>query len=84
MAFFERKSIDLLTKKDITEFLLYLIRHEKVSTSSQNQYINAIKFYYEKVLKQPKMIFEIKRPNKEKDYLNTYPNFWIELNILTK
>ena len=66
MGFFEKKSIDLLTKKDIRIFLLHLIQHEKVSASTQNQYINAIKFYYEKVLKQPKMVFEIKRPNKEK------------------
>ena len=50
MAFFENKSIDLLTKKEIKTFLLHLIQHEKVSPSTQNQYINAIKFYYEKVL----------------------------------
>jgi len=66
MLFFERTSIDLLSKKDIQEFILYLVQHEKVSPSTQNQYINAIKFYYEKVLKQPKMVFEIERPNKEK------------------
>lgn len=51
IGFFEKKSIDFLTKKEITEFLLHLIQHEKVSASTQNQYINSIKFYYEKVLK---------------------------------
>lgn len=65
MAFFENKPIDLLTTKEIKEFLLHLIQHEKVSSSTQNQYINAIKFYYEKVLKQPKMIFIIDRPKKD-------------------
>ncbi len=65
MGFFEKKSIDLLTKKDIRIFLLHLIQHEKVSASTQNQYINAIKFYYEKVLKQPKMVFIIDRPKKD-------------------
>ena len=64
MAFFEKKSIDLLSKKDIQEFILYLIQHEKVSPSTQNQYINAIKFYYEMVLNQPKMVFAIERPRK--------------------
>ena len=65
-TFFEGKSIDALSKKEIKEFLLYLIQRQKLSFSSQNQYINAIKFYYEKVLKQSKMSFEIERPNKEK------------------
>ena len=44
MAFFEKRSIALLTKKDIKTFLLYLIQEKKVSSSTQNQYINAIKF----------------------------------------
>ena len=52
------KSIDLLSKEDIKTFLLYLIQHRKVSPSTQNKYINAIKFYYKKVLKQPKMVWK--------------------------
>lgn len=66
MDFYRDKSIDLLSKGDIKTFLLDLIQHRKVSSSTQNQYINAIKFYYEKVLKQPKMVFTIERPNKVK------------------
>lgn len=34
----------------IRDYILYLIREKKYSVSSQNQAINAIKFYYEKVL----------------------------------
>ena len=70
MAFFENKSIDLLAKKDIKTFLLYLIQERKVSSSTQNQYINAIKFYYEKVLMQTKMVITIDRPNKNKNLPN--------------
>ena len=66
MDFFSDKSIDLLSKEDIKTFLLYLIQHRKVSPSTQNKYINAIKFYYKKVLKQPKMVFSLERPNKAK------------------
>lgn len=66
MNFFKGQSIDHLSKKDIQVFLLYLIQKRKVSSSTQNQYINAIKFYYEKVLKQPKMVFTLERPNKAK------------------
>ena len=65
MAFFEKKSIDLLTKKEIKTFLLHLIQNEKVSPSTQNQYINAIKFYYEKVLKYSKIDIAIERPRKQ-------------------
>lgn len=60
------QSIDRLSKKDIQVFLLYLIQEKKVRPSIQNQYINAIKFYYEKVLKQTKMVFTLERPNKTK------------------
>jgi len=66
MTFFEGKSIDTLSKDEIKKFLLHLIQLQKVSPSTQNQYINAIKFYYEKVLKQSKIVFEIARPNKVK------------------
>jgi integrase/recombinase XerD len=78
MGFFEKKSIDLLTKKDIKTFLLHLIQHEKVSTSTQNQYINAIKFYYEKVLKQPKVDITIERPRKQ----NRLPKIISEQEVL--
>lgn len=78
MTFFEGKSIDLLSKKDIKKFLLNLIQHEKVSASTQNQYINAIKFYYEKVLKQPKINFTIERPRKQ----NHLPKIISEYQVL--
>ena len=78
MVFFENKSIDLLTKKEIKTFLLYLIQERKVSSSTQNQYINAIKFYYEKVLKQSKIDIAIERPRKQ----NHLPKIISELEVL--
>jgi len=36
-----------------------------MSSSKQNQYINAIKFYYEKVLGREKQYYKIERPKKE-------------------
>lgn len=59
MIHFKGQSIDALLKEKIQAFLLRLIQQEKVSPSTQNQYINAIKFYYEKVLDRPKMVFQI-------------------------
>jgi site-specific recombinase XerD len=49
----------------IREYLLSLIA-KGYSRSSQNQHINAIKFYLEKVLKQDRQTYFIERPRKEK------------------
>ncbi len=38
------------TESDIRKYQDYLVKKRKISTSTQNQAINAIKFYYEKVL----------------------------------
>jgi len=65
-SFYAIRDINTLTKDDIRHYLLFIVQKQKISVSSQNQAINAIKFYYEKVLRQPKMIFAIERPRKEK------------------
>lgn len=44
----------------------YLVNTRKVSESTQNQTINAIKFYYEHVLGMEKKSYWIERPRKEK------------------
>lgn len=66
ILFFKNQKIETIRKEEIIQFLLHLIQKEKVCAATQNQYINAIKFYYEKVLKQPKMVFEIERPKRAK------------------
>lgn len=63
---FMGRDIECLSKEDIKTFLLYLVQEKKISPSTQNQYINAIKFYYEKVLKQPRMAYVLERPNRAK------------------
>jgi len=45
-----RRSPCYLGEKDIKEYLLYLIREKKVSTSTVNQCYHALKFLYEKTL----------------------------------
>lgn len=54
-----------ITEKMITDFLLQLVTVRKVSSSFQNQSINAIKFYFEKVLKKERRVYLIDRPRKE-------------------
>ena len=63
--YFYKIEIDQLTKDDIIEYLFYLIKNN-YSKSTQNQHINAIKFYFEKCLGKKREYYIIERPRKEK------------------
>lgn len=58
--------VDRLNEGHIQSFLRHLVMERKVSTSYQNQAINAIKFYYERVLGGQRKTYFIDRPKKEK------------------
>lgn len=57
---------DEATEEDIRRYQDYLVKKRKLSQSTQNQAINAIKFYYEKLMGQEKKTYYIERPRKEK------------------
>ena len=67
---FTDQNLDELTSTDINNYILGLIEKQKMSVSQQNQRINAIKFYYEKVLGREKLYFAVDRPKKEKSLPN--------------
>jgi len=54
-----------ITEEHIKQYLLYLVEERKVSSSYQNQMVNAIKFYYEQVLGKERKFYYIDRPFKE-------------------
>lgn len=58
--------VNNIDDEKIIDFLRYLVNERKVSTSYQNQSINAIKFYYERVLGGQRKIYAIDRPRREK------------------
>ena len=58
-------SPEKLNDDHVANFQTYLVKEKKVSTSTQNQYINAIKFYFEKVLGREKGFYHIDRPIQE-------------------
>jgi site-specific recombinase XerD len=64
--YFEEVDIDEITETQIAAFVLYLVQVRKVSSSYQNQAINAIKFYYEKVKRGARRVYFIDRPREEK------------------
>ncbi len=55
-----------LTEDHVKGFMLYQIREHHISESYQNQMINAIKFYFEKVLGRSRMKYDLDRPKKPK------------------
>jgi site-specific recombinase XerD len=65
ITFFSNKDIDNITTEEINRYLLSLIKDREISISQQSQRINAIKFYYEKVLGREKQYYELHRPHKE-------------------
>ena len=60
------EDIDKIDEQKIIAFCQYLVIDRKVSASYQNQAINAIKFYYERVLGGQRKFYFLERPNKEK------------------
>ena len=64
--YFAERELTEINKEEIHEYLHYLVKKRSLSRSSQNQAINAIKFYYEKVLNNPRETYYIERPRREK------------------
>ena len=65
MHYFSETELKEITSQEINAYLLELIDKWDISTSEQNQRINAIKFYYEKVLRNERHVYEIDRPRRE-------------------
>jgi len=64
--FYHKCEIQTIDERMIIVFLQYLVMERKVSPSYQNQSINAIKFYYERVLGRPRKVYLVERPRRER------------------
>jgi len=64
--YYHKVEITRIDESMITAFLRYLVMERKVSTSYQNQSINAIKFYFERVLGGQRKVYLVDRPREEK------------------
>lgn len=60
---FDEREIEKVSSREVEEYLLHL-RNNNQSETAIHMAVNAIKFYYEKVLKKPKEIYEVQRPKK--------------------
>ena len=64
--YYHTKKINDISEPEIIEFTRYLVVERGVSGSYQNQAINAIKFYYERVLGESRKFYYLDRPKRDK------------------
>jgi len=63
--YYHNFEINEIEESMITDYLRHLVFDRKVSASTQNQAINAVKFYYERVLGGQRKVYLVERPRKE-------------------
>ncbi len=66
LSTFEKEDLTLIKKPEIEDYLFKKIKQNGISSSKQNQIINAIKYYLENVLELPRTKYNITRPTKAK------------------
>ncbi len=64
--YYSSKDVSTLTDEDVNIYITYLVEKKNVSPAIQKQAINAIKFYYEKVLRRSVKQYLYKRPKGSK------------------
>jgi site-specific recombinase XerD len=79
--YYNTHDIKLIDDKQIIAFLQYLVIDRKVSPSYQNQSINAIKFYYERVLGGKRKFYFLERPRKDRKLPNVLSDIEVTKTI---
>lgn len=64
LQYFPDRKPSEISKNEILDFLVSFRNGPKWSATTQNQLINAIKFFYEKLLKRPREIYDLPRAKK--------------------
>lgn len=63
---FKETDLTIIRIDEINDYLHHQVQNDIISISQQNQLINAIKFYYEKVLGKSKEYYNLERPRTQK------------------
>ena len=64
MNYFPNRKPSTITKNEIMDFLVHFRNSSKWSATSQNQLVNAIKFFFEKLLNRSREVYELPRAKK--------------------
>ncbi|RYY00837.1 MAG: integrase [Gammaproteobacteria bacterium] len=60
----KNKPVHELSPNDLKRYMLYILHKQRVSENTAHSRLNALKFYFEGVLKREKFFFDIPRPKK--------------------
>ena len=60
----KNKSVLELSADQLKQYIVYAIKHQKISENTAHSRLNALKFYFEQVLRKEKFFLEIPRPKK--------------------
>lgn len=63
-GYFSGAQLEVISKAEIEEFLEHSQQAHQYSASAMNVMVNAIKFFYEKVLKKPRAVYQLPRVKK--------------------
>jgi len=66
LADHNEQDIDAFTKEQIEDYMFCLLEKRKISRSKQNIIINALKFYYEKIMERERSFYKFQRPKSAK------------------
>lgn len=64
LSYFPKREAKDISPDQIRDYVIHVVKAKDYSASTQNQIINAIKAYYEKVLKYQRQLYKISRPKK--------------------
>lgn len=70
LLFHENVNVDTLSKEAIESYMYKLVTQERISNSQQNISINALKYYYERILGRERRAYNFQRPKKLKSLPN--------------
>ena len=59
-----KRPVQDLTPDDLRRYMVFILEKERVSENTAHSRLNALKFYFEQVLKREKFFWEIPRPQK--------------------
>lgn len=60
----KNKRVEDLTPDDLKRYMIYAMESEGIKENTAHSRLNALKFYYEQVLKREKFFYEIPRPKR--------------------
>ena len=60
----KKRAVDTLTPEDLRRYMVYAMQKEGISENTAHSRLNALKFYFEQVLRRDKFFWDIPRPKK--------------------